>query len=427
VLEPGGLPEELPLEDREDREDRWRLGVPLIVALAFLPGLLGGFVYDDIALIRDNPRAHGLGHVVEAFTSSFWQAADSARYYRPLVTLSYLQDWSLGGGEAWTFHLTNVLLHMAASMLALSVATRWTGSRAAGILVALLVAVHPSRSQSVLWISGRPDLLMTCFALGCVELAHRGAMASRRRRPTLLALSVLVFVGALLCKESAVVVPLLLGVESLVVQGEERRRLFRLIAATGALAVGYLGVRLIAFPTHPGLGVELTPRHGFLTVFAYVERIVVPWPQTFFHRPLTATAGRLDFPVFAVGLGACICVAFTVLVARAWQRDRAAALLLLSSGVALGPLLNFIRTGLAYTSADHLLYLPLLPLFAGGARLARSRMLPSSSVAPRSLVRSPSSTPCRSAPLGRFRSARYAPGSRKAASSSSARSDPESE
>jgi hypothetical protein len=125
----------------------------------------------------------------------------------------------------------------------------------------------------------------------------------------------------------------------------------------------------------PGLGLEPTPLHGLVTVLAYAERLAVPWPQTFFHRPLAAVGGVPVYPMARVAAGAAVSLAVVGALATALRTDRAAALLLAAFVASLLPLCNFVRTGLPYGTADHLLYLPLLLLASGLARLGHARIV----------------------------------------------------
>ena len=114
--------------------------VMVLTMLVFLPSVSGAFVYDDIPLIAENEYVHSWQHVGRAFRTHFWDitlyedaaemrgSAGQRQYYRPIVTVTYLANWVLGGGKAWAFHLVNTLLHALAAWLAVRAATRWTYS-----------------------------------------------------------------------------------------------------------------------------------------------------------------------------------------------------------------------------------------------------------------------------------------------------------
>lgn len=355
-----------------DGADVPALELALLALIGFLPSVATAFVYDDVLLIRDNPYAHSLSELPRAFTTYFWHIGDrpdqGLDYYRPMVTASFILNWIVSAGRPWLFHFTNVVLHAAVTYLVALFARRVTGSRALAIAVTLVFAFHPSRTQSVEWISGRTDVLAVFFLMGSLELLHRSAPRGGRPRPLLAAASVAAFVLALMSKETSVVFPLVTLSE---VVGEKdagrRRRLARVLTVTAALAGVYAALRLFVFPMW-GRSHSFTPEYGFLTVWSYVERIVWPWPQTFFHRPLHAEGGRFVYPPHVVAGGVAVSLAYLALVARSLKKDLAAAVLLVAAAAAFGPLLNFVFTGIVVTTFDHYLYLPLLVLSVGMVR-----------------------------------------------------------
>jgi tetratricopeptide (TPR) repeat protein len=140
-----------------------------------------------------------------------------------------------------------------------------------------------------------------------------------------------------------------------------RRALFQVFAATAVIAGIYAALRLFLFPMW-GRSHSFTPQYGFLTVWSYVERIVWPWPQTFFHRPLYAENGHFVYPWHLVAGGSVVALAYVGLLLRSLKQDRTSAVLLLAAAAAFGPLLNFVFTGIVVTTFDHYLYLPLLVL-----------------------------------------------------------------
>jgi tetratricopeptide (TPR) repeat protein len=362
--------------------------VALAALVAFLPSLLDGFVFDDDALIVQNPYAHGLGYLGRCFSTDLWDTPDrpvataAAKFYRPLVCASNIANWKVGGGSAWSFHLVNVFLHAAAAVLAARLALRWTGSATGALIAALLFAVHPSRSESVVWISGRTDLLMMVLLLGAHELgvSRAGRSGGRARW----AAAGVLWVLALLSKEFAVCWPVLLAVEVALTGGgggagtkgsaAARRSLVTATALSLAGTALYLLLRARTLPIRPAelesmaLSLPLHAAYVALSLGYYAERIVMPWPQTFHFRPVAIVEGRPILFVPSVVVGACVAVLFVSWIYRAWARDRALAVILIASAVVLLPVLNVSYTGFPGTTADRFLYLPLLPLAIAASR-----------------------------------------------------------
>src|SRR5438093_3426638 len=116
--------------------------------------------WDDPLYVRDNAEVsrgitwHG---VVWAFTTG--QAAN----WHPLTWLSHMLDVQLYGVAAGPHHVTNVLLHIANTLLLFGVLRRMTRATGASVFVTALFAVHPMHVESVAWISERKDVLSTLF------------------------------------------------------------------------------------------------------------------------------------------------------------------------------------------------------------------------------------------------------------------------
>jgi protein O-mannosyl-transferase len=83
--------------------------------------------------------------------------------WMPLVWLSYMLDYHYRGFSPGEYHLTNVLLHAANSVLLFLILKRMTGAFWRSGLVAALFAWHPMHVESVAWIAERKDVLSGLF------------------------------------------------------------------------------------------------------------------------------------------------------------------------------------------------------------------------------------------------------------------------
>lgn len=345
----------------------------LLLAVApFLPALTGDFVFDDTLLIQDNAFVHHPAYWRRALQAPFWDVssatpgADAIAYYRPLVTLSYLANWLLGAGQTWEFHLANVLIHLTNTCLVLVLSRRWVKSPALAWACTLLFAVHPSRAEAVSWISGRPDPLMTFFVLLALVATQLGERRSRRAVASVgVAVS---FSAAVLCKEPALALPVLLAAGALAAPGPQRRWHLGMAALSGALGAAYLLARHLLLPINsPPL--SWTPAHALVTLTHYFSRVVFPWPLTFFYRPQEFGPTGPIHSWFDLTAGAFLLLVGIALSVHAWRRDRAAFAALLAAATFLGPLLNLCHTSSNFTAADRFLYLPLWLLALGLGRL----------------------------------------------------------
>ncbi len=118
--------------------------------------------YDDPSCVYKNKDIQfgiTLESVKWAFTTG-WTAN-----WHPLTWLSHMLDWQLFGNEAGGHHLTNVIFHIANTVLVFLVLRRMTNALWQSAFVAALFALHPLHVESVAWVSERKDVLSTFFWL----------------------------------------------------------------------------------------------------------------------------------------------------------------------------------------------------------------------------------------------------------------------
>lgn len=160
---------------------------------------------DNDLILKQQASLRQVASLYSVFGRTYFGAA-STSYYRPIVNLSLVLDAQWSGAHAFGYHVTNVLLHAAASALTLALMLRLGLRKPAAVWATLLFALHPVHAGSVAWIPGRNDVLMTCFALGaCLCLLQDADRPGWRRKTLHLSCWLL----ALLCKETALCLPLL--------------------------------------------------------------------------------------------------------------------------------------------------------------------------------------------------------------------------
>ena len=115
---------------------------------------------DDPTQVSENANVAGgltWAGVRWAFTTAH------AGYWMPLVWLSHMADVQLHGMNSGPHHVTNLLLHIASTLLLFGLLWRITGAVGRSAFVAALFAVHPLHVESVAWITERKDVLSTLF------------------------------------------------------------------------------------------------------------------------------------------------------------------------------------------------------------------------------------------------------------------------
>lgn len=121
------------------------------------------FIYlDDGAYVFDNPAVRkGLTLKGVAWACTTLHAG----YWMPLTWLSHMLDCQVFGLSPGGHHLTNLVFHLANTLLLFLWLQRATGALGPAFLVAALFALHPLHVESVAWVAERKDVLSTFFWL----------------------------------------------------------------------------------------------------------------------------------------------------------------------------------------------------------------------------------------------------------------------
>lgn len=353
----------------------WLLGLATLLMLG--PGVVGGWVWDDNILIVGNQSVRAPGSWLRFFTTDFWDVSsgvrEGARYYRPLISTLYAVQFKLFGDSPLEWHLVSLAVHLACVGLAL----RWlrarlgdtTGAAWGALLGAAAFALHPSRPETVSWISGSTDLWAALFTL----LALNVWVTRRDARAAILA--TLALLAGFLCKEAVVAVPLVMVIDAWLLPREGDRtgeRRFSL-GVFGVIASAFVLRMVLLRP--PASGLSEGALGGVTRVLSslghFVRLVAVPWPTTAFPATQSFEAnGRVHYAAWSVALGALTLavVAYTAWRARRdprWRPWLADALVFL---VLLAPVLNVVPLRLLTLVSPRFLYLPLLGIAALLAR-----------------------------------------------------------
>ncbi len=375
------------------RARRWTLlGIFLLSAstlLAYWPVLRGGLLFfDDDSMLTNNvlvKAADGLQRMW--FTT---QAVD----YWPVTNSSLWLEWRLWGANPAGYHVTNVLLHIAASLLLWAVLRRLALPGA--WLAAMLFALHPVNVQSVAWIAQRKNTLSMVFFLLSVaaflrhddgasdapagpEAGRRGRPRAKSRAPALVApaarggvdrwygLSFAAFVLAMLSKGSVAILP---GVLLLLIWWRRDRITARDVAemvpfviVAGALTI----VNMSLQARMPGGTRDVTALERLLgaggVVWFYLSKALVPVKLTFIYPQWDVRPDELRWWAALAGVAAVTAV-------LVWQRRRPAARALLFAWtyfcLALFPVMGFTDVYFMKYSlvADHYQYLAIVGVLA---------------------------------------------------------------
>ena len=198
------------------------LALCLLVLMSYLPAMLWGeFVWDDL-MMTGTPAVREATGLRQIWFSPGEIKAEG--HYWPLVYSLFWLQHKLWGFAPAGYHVVNVLLHLANTLLLWQLGRRL--ALPAAWVVAAVFAVHPVRVESVAWVIELKDVLSGLFYLSAALVWVRFTDAPRPRR-YLAALTL--YAAGLLAKSVVVTLPVAL----LIREWWQRGRL----TATGLLRV----------------------------------------------------------------------------------------------------------------------------------------------------------------------------------------------
>ncbi|MHC4259742.1 MAG: tetratricopeptide repeat protein [Planctomycetota bacterium] len=338
--------------------------------------------YDDMDYVTENDNVQaGLTRrsITWAFTTS------RAGNWHPLTWLSHMLDCQLFGLNSCWHHISNLLLHMANTLLLFAVFERMTQKRWQSVFIAAAFALHPLHVESVAWISERKDVLSGFFwMLTLTAYVHYVARPSSGRY----LLTLLAFAVGLMAKPMLVTLPftlLLLDYWPLnrfrfghIVQDRDQRRR----SSFGALAkskparsllvekIPFFALSaassVVTFIVQRGAGavmpVDKLPlifrmANAFVSYLTYVKKMMWPAGLAVFYPHL-----RMDLPIWQVAAAAMLVVGITVVAAvQARRRPWLVVGWVWYLGT-LVPVIGLVQVG-AQAMADRYTYIPIIGLF----------------------------------------------------------------
>jgi tetratricopeptide (TPR) repeat protein len=346
---------------------RWTLlgmvALALLAFLPFLPVLRAEFLdWDDPYYITHNFRIHQLtwANVADLFRLNPQLGPIPNGQYTPLVELSLMIEHRLVGLQPWLYHLTNVLLHMANTLLVCAFLRKLRADRAWAWLTAALFAVHPLHVESVAWIVERKDVLCAFFCLGAMIL-YLDFRATRKTRYVVA--SLVAATCALLSKPMAVTLPAVLLLCDLYLGrplSDQWKRPW--LAPFAALSLLFTA---ITWHTHASYGIIRAAEAGNV----FQNMTMASWNFFWFVGKTLWPLGLSayvpvppDTPATAVSYGLAFLGVLALVAGLGWGAWRR-GLRLLPFGVfffmvAFLPMSRLVPIGIRYMVADRFFYLP---------------------------------------------------------------------
>ncbi len=327
---------------------KWTLASALVIVcvglVAFRNALDIGFWTDDYLFLETAGRLSWQEYVREYFDPRVqWH------WYRPMQGLLWWFGYALFGVAPTGYHLAQILLHLANSLLLFALTARVARRWRVGLLAALLYATLPAHSLAVFWLGVADPLAVVLFLLTLWLWLDYLELEGAARY----ALAYAAFVAALGSKEVCAVLPIVLFLADrwVVAKPASLRRLTMRYAwfALGLAVYGLLEWNVLTrgvFTRQLGYGLGghiLDSLRHHLTVLAFPWGLEPPW----------------SYAWLAVVLMLCAYAAY--------RRERRALFLGVVMLLTLLPILPF-QANMA--AAPRYLYLPLMGSMIGVALLA---------------------------------------------------------
>ena len=343
-----------------------RLWPALVVALTFVAysGTLAfGFVFDDRSQVLENYTIQSWRYLPGYFTSHVWSYYDPGgpgNYYRPVFLLWLRLNHALFGLEPPGWHLTSVAAHVFVTLLVYWLALRVLRDQLTAAVTALIFGLHPGHIEAVAWVSGVTEPLLALLLIPSFLCYLNQRERARPERAWRL-LSLLFYALAMLTKETALVLPMMVFGYEWIFRcrleepagsvGRQIRGAIRRVAPYLVLTGVYLIVRAAALK---GLAHALTPLPLGTMVFTWPSLLwfylkLLVWPvgvSPFYDMPYVTLPG---FSNCLLPAGAVVAAAILL---WAWSRKA-------GEGTASGGRLEESR---AVAFASLWLLLPFIPL-----------------------------------------------------------------
>jgi hypothetical protein len=345
-----------------------------LILIAYSNTFTASFHFDDNPSIVENASikratAHNILDILQGI--------------RPVVYLSLMLNYQLGGLNVIGFHIFNIGVHIANSIFvyllmfwtlnlpALDAKYREKSKRMA-LFGALLFAIHPLQTETVTYIITRTELLATFFYLATFLLFIKGARTKRASYYVGAFFTATLSMGS---KEWAVTLPALLMVYDylFIAEGKARVVTSRWMVY-GAVAIPWVIVfrNLDLFASQgsgAGIGFNVATTSGitaktyWLTslnvVWTYIRLLFLPIKQNLdYDYPIARTLFEFPTLLSFIGHGAVVSAAFWLYKKKGW--------LLIPFGVAwfyigLSPVQSFVP--IIDVIFEHRAYMPSIGFF----------------------------------------------------------------
>lgn len=353
--------------------------IPLLIIIGMLvyaQTLFYPFVHDDVVFIQKNPT-------IQTFNLKeiFLRTGDAPAkrlinlYYRPVLDVVYRLQYQLFQFNPSGYHLVNILLHISNAIIILFLLRHIFKNLSLAFVAALVFLIHPVQTEAVACIVGISNLLCVFFLLLSLLMYQKSEEKGRY------AWSLVFFLTALLTKEQAVMLPVLLIFCELLIKKNSWATSLKAVSGHVLILLFYLLFRktvIGAAGVDLGSWEELKLRVMAIpsTLLMYLRLIVAPYDLHYYRST------DILWPVLKPMSGLSGLGVLTFLVVRNFKTGEK-RLFLFGLGwflITILPTLNILPLINEYSlilTSEHFLYLPVVGvvmMVVAGFEHLRARM-----------------------------------------------------
>lgn len=302
---------------------------------------------DDQWMIVENQKdLSDWSHVGDFFTKPL-----AGLYFRPIFSFTLMLDYHLGKLTPFIYHFSNLLFHLLAVFLVYKLLIQFQVSHKTSFWLSILFSLHPLLIHAVVWIPGRNDILLAVFSL--LAIIYLIKFISEQHQKYLY-YHLLFFLGALLTKETAIVLPLCFVLSILWLKPILKKYVV-LIACWLFIIIGWLALRHICVNSTLSLSHDVlnSIMNFCLAIILYLGKSLFPVQQSVFPTLQNSS----------IVYGIITLIIYGIVIWKVGFKNKLIALF----GLALWVITISIPTWYGATSVlgehyEHRMYLPLIGL-----------------------------------------------------------------
>lgn len=267
---------------RKQLQKNWPyIAIIILVGLGvYFNSLSNGFVLDDFLQIVNNKQIHSMANLSGFLKGvTFGSLVDKSQvvvsYYRPLMILSFSIIYSLFGPNPFYFHLVQLFIHIANSVIVFFLFLHFF-TKKKSLFLSLIFLVHPVNVESVASIPAFQEVLYMFFGL----LAIISTLSAKKKVSLYRYLTIFfLLLFSLFSKESGIIFVIIVVIQAFLLRNVNK---FNIIITAVFSVCSYAIFRLgfAGFSISP-LNVIIAPGNGIVEKFINYPKMIFSYIQVF--------------------------------------------------------------------------------------------------------------------------------------------------